>query len=664
MPESQFWKPSNNMNTAAIKPKKNGKALKNLGLSGIVVLIIIGLFGLASFIFVIKPGLALSKQAELLKADTANIQEALLSRDLVAFNDALNNTEAHLNDLRKERDNNFGWAKNFGPTAPYYSDSEHFINAGLHAVAAGKEFAVVIEPFADAVGLKVAPKNSEVTESTDSVELTDAEQASLNEEPEELSLAEAFSTWIGVMPAVADDLDGVIAELTLVGDELEQVDPNRYPEQVRGIYVRDTIEQAQAALSQLNEYAPDLKRALTIVPGILGVDTGEKRYMIIMQNDKELRATGGFWTFISTFKINNALLSSDFTSYNSYYVDDVLNTIDAIHTFPTVPDAYARHLKVERMFARDANVSPDLPTSVDQFMEFWELAQPLAPSQIKSVDGVFTIDTKVLEELLEVTGPVTVNGVTYTHENVVLELERLASLTLREQVNRKQILGDMMEAMLVNVFESNSNLWPKIIEKGVDLAVRKHISGYLFDPEAQALLERYGFANVIVNNVSGDYAYVVQTNLGGDKTNWFVNKEITHTLEQENGRWVRTVKVSYNYPQPSAEYGPFIKRFRDWVRVYVPLGSELIEINGSQDVTGEGEEKDRTYFHGYVEAGPGEAAEITFKYYLPENTIEGNTYNLYIQKQSGIDIETHNVIVNGKSESVEFKLDKQYSTAL
>ena len=116
-----------------------------------------------------------------------------------------------------------------------------------------------------------------------------------------------------------------------------------------------------------------------------------------------------------------------------------------------------------------------------------------------------------------------------------------------------------MEAMLVNVFESDSNLWPKIIDKGVDLAARKHVAAVMFDVEAQELLEKYNLAGNMVQNVEGDYAFVVQTNLGGDKTNWFVDKVVTHRLEQLDGSWLRTVNVKYNYTEPGPEFSAFVE---------------------------------------------------------------------------------------------------------
>ncbi len=296
---------------------------------------------------------------------------------------------------------------------------------------------------------------------------------------------------------------------------------------------------------------------------------------------------------------------------------------------------------------------------MDEFLGYYNWAGRINPYEIKPVDGIIAIDTNVIAELLEVTGPVTVNGTTYTQENVVLELEKIASLALAEQANRKRVLGDLMQGMLINVFEADSNLWPKLIDKGVDLAIRKHISIYVFNEEAQELIDRYGVGGRIKENVDGDYSMVVSTNLGGDKTNWFTKKEVSHTLEKENDRWIRTVKIKYQYTEPSSEYSALVKRFRDWVRVYAPVGSELISVEGSEAeaYNMSDQERNKVWFSGFLELGPGESKEITFKYYVPSEVIGEKIYKLDIQKQSGIDREKHTVTYGNQTREIDLSKD-------
>ncbi len=628
-------------------PAGNNNSMKKLRKLGLTILLPLVVILIILYIIAVRPAMALYGTAKVLKNDGSQISESLRARDLVALAEALNKAEKDLNALKADKEKKFGWAKNLGlfKAKEFYADSDRFINAGLYAIDALRETSTIITPFAAAAGLKISPDQ----------EVVKAE-----------GLMEAFQGWISVMPQVADQMDGVILKISKIGDELKSINVNKYPKKIGKFALRSNIAFIKDTLSQADTYAPDIKKALQIIPQVLAVGTPTKRYMIIMQNDKEIRPTGGFMTNYATFKITNGLLDSDFTSKDMYSVDLTLQIIDYYYTFPSAPTPYTRLLKVEHWFARDMNYSPDLPTSMTDFMKFYNLAGTINPYEIKQVDGIFMIDTYVIQELLEVTGPVTVNGVTYTKDNVVLELEKIASLALAEQTNRKKVLGDLMQAMLLNVFQSDSDIWPKLIEKGADLAKRKHVSLYLFDTEAQALVDSYGIGGRIQDKVVGDYLMVVSTNLGGDKTNWFTHKEITHTLAKEGARWADTVNIKYTYTQPDGDYASFVKRFRDWVRVYAPAGSELISVAGSEDesLNLSDQERDKVWFSGYIELGPGEVKEMTFKYYLPENTVLGNTYNLTIQKQAGIDKENYIIITNGKKQNIELTTDKKITVQL
>lgn len=627
-----------------VKNKESMKKLSKIGLT--ILLPLIGVF-LIFYVLVLKPGLALYGTIKVLKNDGSQVSAALKNRDLIALGAALDKTQADLTSLKADKEKKFGWAKNLKlfKANEFYSDSDRFINAGLYAIDALRQTSTIITPFASAAGLKVTADQKVV---------------------EAQGLMEAFQGWISIMPQVADQMDGVIATVAKIGEELAPINVDKYPVKIGGFALRANVAFIKDTLSQADTYAPDIKKALQIIPGVLAVGTPTKRYMIIMQNDKEIRPTGGFMTNYATFKITNGLLDSDFTSKDMYSVDLTLQTIDVWYTFPAAPLPYTRLLKVEHWFARDMNYSPDFPTSMDQFMKFYNMAGTINPYEIKAVNGIFAIDTYVIQELLDVTGPVTVNGVTYTKDNVVLELEKIASLALAEQSNRKKVLGDLMQSMLLNVFQSESDVWPKLIEKAISLAQRKHISIYLFDPVAQSLVDSYGLGGRITDPVTGDYLMVVSTNLGGDKTNWFTHKEVTHTLAKEGTRWADTVNIKYTYATPEGDYALFLKRFRDWVRVYAPAGSELISTVGSEDTTLNlsDQERGKVWFSGYVELGPGETKEMTFKYYIPDTAIVNGNYTLTIQKQAGIDSEKYTIVSNGKTQKMDLKTDTKITVQL
>src|SRR3989339_73627 len=648
MNNTKFWgsAPASSTNIESLPNMNNGikkpsykKILGSIGVAGVAAIALGCVIALFVYVKVLRPVFALVNSTNVLKEDVNALGAAVKNRDLITLDKVIEQTRLDLDKIRQERDSDLGWMRNFSyfKLSEFYSDSDKFIEAGFIALDAMKETSNIVEPFADAAGLKV--NETEIIDDT-------------------TGLMEAFQIWVSIMPEVANQMDPVIAKVDKIGEVLSPIDVDKYPESIKGVNIRENIRFAKDVLSQASEYGPDIKQALIIFPGILGVDTPTKRYMIIMQNDKEIRPTGGFMTNFATFKMANGVLENqDFSSADMYSIDLVLDDIDATYDFPDPPAPYGNYLKVERWYARDMNYSPDLPTSMDQLLVFYNMAGRIRPWQIKPVDAIVTIDTRVIEELLGVTGPVTVNGITYNQDNVVLELERMASLALREQANRKGVLGSLMNSMLKNVFEStDKDMWPKMIDKGVDLALRKHIQAYLFDPQAQALVEKYGLGGRIIENVAGDYSMVVSTNLGGDKTNWFVTKEVTHKLEKEGDRWLRTVSIKYDYPQPAADYDPFVKRFRDWVRVYMPQGSEIATLEGSEDGSLQGEERNKVWYSGYVEMGPAESKTLTFKYYLPAEIVT-DKYSLTIQKQAGIDTEKHSVTVNGVTKELNLKMD-------
>ena len=81
------------------------------------------------------------------------------------------------------------------------------------------------------------------------------------------------------------------------------------------------------------------------------------------------------------------------------------------------------------------------------------------------------------------------------------------------------------------------------------------------------------------------------------------------------------------------------------------MGSEAEAYNMSD------QERNKVWFSGFLELGPGESKEITFKYYVPSEVIGEKTYKLNIQKQSGIDKEKHTVTYGTQSREIDLSRD-------
>ena len=167
---------------------------------------------------------------------------------------------------------------------------------------------------------------------------------------------------------------------------------------------RSWLTRADPYLSAFDEA---LSVSLTLPRLLGGSNEGPKTYLILVQNEDELRATGGFITAVGKVVVwNGELISWDVA--DSYSVDD------SHKTYPPAPWQMQRFMNIPIMTFRDANWSPDYPTTA-----LW--AEYLyAYTNSFSVNGVIAIDQHVLKTLLSVTGPLYVSEIdaTVTADNV------------------------------------------------------------------------------------------------------------------------------------------------------------------------------------------------------------------------------------------------------
>lgn len=169
---------------------------------------------------------------------------------------------------------------------------------------------------------------------------------------------------------------------------------------------RDQLDEAVA--EGLDRLGP-ARRATRLLPPMLGAD-GPRRYLLVLQNNAEVRSTGGFAG--STF-----LLETDDGEID--LVEPVAgNTFEFLEP-PGLPLTDAeRALFTDRAATRfvDANFIPDFPRAAELWRTRYEQRFDT------NVDGVISTDPVTLSYLLAGEEPITVQGVSLTAGNVVQEL--------------------------------------------------------------------------------------------------------------------------------------------------------------------------------------------------------------------------------------------------
>jgi hypothetical protein len=420
-------------------------------------------------------------------------------------------------------------------------------------------------------------------------------------------------------------------------DAIIRLSPDAVPEEYRG-----TLDMAKSELPRLTEGLHEAYGITGFIAAVIGSERPQ-RYLLVFQNSNELRPTGGF---IGTFALldvdNGEIVNMEIPGGGSYDLQGSL-TEKVISPRPL-------HLINSKWEFQDANWSPDFPTSAERLTWFYE------KSGGPTVDGVIAVNAAVIERLLGVLGSIDMPEyeVTLSAENFIEETQREVEVDYDKDENKpKQILSDMAPILLERVTSAGKDDYLGLMTAMYESFKVKDVQMWFADAEMQNDAIEFGWAGEMKSS-AGDYLQVVHTNIAGQKTDGVMQEEINHSTKiLADGSSIVTLKINRTH---TGEKGvPFSGvRNVDYMRVYVPLGSTLVEAQGFEapeptlfELPGSGYEPDpiiaeresretldhksgtrthtengKTVFANWVQTDPGETSELTLIYQLPTDAVE------------------------------------------
>ncbi len=597
-----------------------------------------GKFFLKLFIFLVIIGLAIYLPIRGVYASIKKINASSKAISQAVKNDNLDDIRSNLKEIRSANDSlNFSlnfliWTRVIPYIGGFYADAKHFSTAAHYELDAAQTITDSLDPYKNELGFTGKPVPGQ----------------------------DKVQQLVKVLDKVLPQLDKVQPDMQKAAEEVKSIDVNKYPEKFGNRQVRSQVDTAKNLITGAFYAVSQARPALEVAPSALGEPTS-KNYLLIFQNDKELRATGGFMTAYAFLKFDKGRVSSS-TSDDIYRLDERLLDICKSRVCPLTPPApIVRYLpeangKPRTAWSmRDSNLSPDVPTSMKTFENMYGY---LGDSQ--SFDGIILIDTHVVEELIKITGPIDIFGTKYSADtdkrcncpNVIYELEAYSQIIEAGEKDRKAILGTLMQQILARSLGSSTEKLPEFINVGVKLAGSKHMMFYMHDQKTEQALSTLGWTGQI-KDFSGDYLHVNDSNFAGGKSNLYVTEDVNLDVDSKSNHHKLT--ITYKNPQP---FGIWLNNInRDYVRVYVPKGSKLTSSKGSDvQVTTIDQELDKTVFEAFVQIRPQNSRSLTLEYDTP--SIAGNPYPILIQKQPGTRDFQYSVKVNGKSTDFKLDMDK------
>jgi hypothetical protein len=377
--------------------------------------------------------------------------------------------------------------------------------------------------------------------------------------------------------------------------------------------------------------ADEALRVALAAPSVLGA-TRPRDYLLVPENPWDLRATGGFAGTVALLHAWHGRLT-----LSASQASDTVGARRPGYVPPPLPLLVYQHLS--NWYYRDANWSPDFPTSAALLRYFYWLGEGRLP------DGVVAFDTYLLGPLLQITGPVRVPGtsITLTAQHGVHMLDyyvNYAGVGGHAGIVNKQFANAAYRAVFARL-RALPAASLSAAAHALDAALRqRHLLLWLPDPAMGPILARHGWDGAI-DPTGADYLYVVDTNVHYNKINELVRERIAYRAAVEPDRSLRsTVVIAYtntatpaNLPKPQNN-----TLYEDFVRVYVPLGSRLLHTSGLTQPWPATRAHNKTVFSGYLRVPSRARATVTFTYTVPPNALlDPVTYHLTIQKQPGTD---------------------------
>lgn len=568
-----------------------------------------------TYFFVLAPIQKIKAKSNELQTTVALLKQAFSKNDIDLLNSKFKDFSKKYSEF-EEQAKSLYWLTSVPVLSGYGADIKNGVEAGHYFIEAGQLAIEAITPYADLIGFKKGTGSFS-----------------------EKSAEDRLQTAILTLDKVLDKIDIISENVAQAEQRIKTIDPKRYPEKIGKIVVRPRIVNIKEQMEGLSSLFVGAKPLLKKLPAIFGKDK-QQMYLILFQNDKELRATGGFLTSYALFKVEKGKLRIERS-------EDIYSLDESIYQHPVATrEILAYHKDVNKFYIRDSNLSPDLVESIKLFNSLYEKS-----TKKVAYDGIITIDSKVLVDMLTIFGDTEADGIIFSSKKdpkcdcpqVLYKLFDLVDRPVNYvKTNRKGVLGDLMYALFYKAISfSPSKYWGTLTQEMFNNLKEKHILLYFKDPEVQNSVEKLNYAGR-VRSFDADYLYINNVNFAGAKSNMFVSHTITSKTKFNTQEQIsRELIIRYDNPYPHSdcdlERGGLCLNatLRNWIRIYVPKGSRLVDFKGSETKVNTYDELGKTVFEGFLRVNPQGFAEVRVVYILPSDIESGKNYQLLTQKQPG-----------------------------
>lgn len=404
-------------------------------------------------------------------------------------------------------------------------------------------------------------------------------------------------------------------------------------------FIKSNVVNLEEKILNMQKVIQNGRAVAALLPQVVALN-GSKSYLILLQNNNELRPGGGFIGSFAKLDFAGGKLKKMAVN-DIYAIDGMLN----LHVEP--PKEIKDDLDQKDYFLRDSNWEGDFPTNARQAQWFF------AKETGEEVDGVIALDVSAMEQLLEVVGPLNLSDYdeTITSDNLFEKAIAHAETSFFPGTQaKKNFLTSLSNELFNKLFFLPKQNWPKIVSALGKSIEEKHISIYLDDPPLFSYLVSQNWTGSLprvaervdpLSNETKDILVPLEANLGANKANYYLERSYKlDTVVGKDAEIRHKLRITYINRSPSDTWPA--GRYKNRFRIYLPFGAKLQralwgETNITKDVTAF-VDFGRSGYSMLLELMPKEQKSLILDYEVAEKLkffSERAVYRLDVIKQAG-----------------------------
>jgi hypothetical protein len=422
--------------------------------------------------------------------------------------------------------------------------------------------------------------------------------------------AEAFSMMLGVREG---DIHKTISQTKLILDQVYELESTTPADP-------DHIHQLES-----------LRHLLLVYPQIVPPDK-KITLLVLLQNNLELRPTGGFISSVALMTFDRGKLLNTETR-NIYDLDSNLRG----QVQP--PTEITQYLGESSWYFRDSNWNPDFAQSATSANWFLEKEWG------SRADLVIGLNPNSLKSLLASTGSLTLtSGVAVNADNLLVTL--LNSQDSAASTAQPEMISQIFTALMSRLNQADPSTHIAVLKSLYDSFIDGEITLMSTNPRTQLILDDQRlsgsvYAPLCTGRLPGscysDHFYLNEANVGINKANYYLARQINHqtSLLSNNLLHTHTLEIQNQSPSDIWPAG----KYKAYYRLFIPLDAFDITITINNQQLNPNQLSLSAHANlrlvGWYQEIPAQSrSSLIIAYKLPL-TSTLNSYQFFLQKQPG-----------------------------